>query len=144
MDYTPYAIKRDNKIKKFCNKNNINCIMFEDYLLDNIGKFLKKDGKPYNVYTPFKNNVLKNKIKKPNKIKIKNLTKTTKLKSDDYIDYEINKNILVNGGRENAKKQLSKLKKQKKYNENRNNLSIQTTLLSAYIKFGCLSIREVY
>ena len=35
--------------------------------------------------------------------------------------------------------QLNKIKNHKQYNKNRNMVSLQTTLLSAYIKFGCLS-----
>ena len=143
MDYTPYAVKRDKEIQNFCKKEKINCLIYEDYLLDKIGTFLKKDGDPYTVYTPFKNNVLKNKINKPDKSRPKNLTKV-KLDEKSYINYSINYNILVNGGREKGLKQLNKIKNQKKYNDNRNTVSINTTLLSAYIKFGCISIREVY
>ena len=142
-DYTPYSIKRDKQIESFCKKENINCLVYEDYLLDKIGSFLKKDGEPYTVYTPFKNNVLKNKIDKPNKIKPKNLIKKN-LDEDNYIDYNENDNILVKGGRDEGLKQLNKIKNQKKYNETRNMVSLSTTLLSAYIKFGCISIREVY
>lgn len=144
MDYTPYAIKRDAEIAKLCKSKDINCIMHEDYLLAPVGSMLKKDGDPYTVFTPFKNNGYKLKIDKPSKIKAKNLTKSNKLKTQDYIKYNINQNILVNGGRKNGLKQLKKLKDQKKYNTNRNKLSIETSLLSAYIKFGCISIREVY
>ena len=106
MDYTPYAIERDNQIKDFCQKNNINCISFEDYLLSNIGELNKPtDNKPYTVYTPFKNNGLKHDVKKPEKTNIKNLIKTTKLKKlEKSPKYEINKNILINGGRKEALK----------------------------------------
>ena len=144
MDYTPYALKRDKEISNLCEKNGINCVMKEDYLLKPIGTMLKSDGDPYTVYTPFKNNGFKEKIDKPSKDRVKNLVKTSKLKSDDYIKYEVNNNILVNGGRKNGLSQLSKIKNHSKYNTNRNTLSIETTLLSAYIKFGCISIREVY
>jgi len=144
MDYTPYAIKRDAEIAKLCKGKDINCVMHEDYLLAPIGSMLKKDGDPYTVFTPFRNNGYKVKIDKPSKIKAKNLAKTNKLKTDNYINYKINENILVNGGRKNGIKQLKKLKDQKKYNTNRNILGIETSLLSAYIKFGCISIREVY
>ena len=54
MDYTPYAIKRDNEIKH--ESKDINCVMHEDYLLAPIGSMLKSDGDPYTVFTPFKNN----------------------------------------------------------------------------------------
>lgn len=144
MDYTPYAIKRDKEIEKICKSKKINCVIKEDYLLKPVGTMLKNNGEPYTVYTPFKNNGYKQKIDKPSKMTPKNLTKSNKLSTVDYIDYKINNKILVNGGRKNGKKQLDQIKNQKKYNTNRNTLSIKTSLLSAYIKFGCLSIREVY
>jgi len=145
QDYTPYAKERDGKIAKFCEKNKIQCQMIHDYLLSQIGTFLKKDGNPYTVYTPFKNNVLKVDIAKPKKIKFKNLAKMDlELNEEGFIDNPINPDILLKGGRKNAKKRLELLKKQTKYNDNRNSLSITTTLLSAYIKFGNISIREAY
>lgn len=144
MDYTPYALKRDKEIESICKKKNINCITKEDYLLKEIGTFLKNDGEPYTVYTPFKNNGRKHTIDKPSKARLKNLSKSNKLKTTDYISHPTNNDILVNGGRSNGLKQLRKIKNQKKYNTNRNTLSIETSLLSAYIKFGCISIREVY
>ena len=143
QDYTPYAKKRDEKIAKFCNKNKIQCHMIHDYLLAEVGSFLKKDETPYTVFTPFKNNALKVDIEKPKKIKIKNLAKVD-LVDDGFISNPINPDILLKGGRKNAKKRLELLKKQNKYNDNRNSLSITTTLLSAYIKFGNISIREAY
>ena len=72
------------------------------------------------------------------------MVKTNKLKESKYIDHVINDHILIRGGRKIGIKQLNKIKTQTKYNDTRNTLSIQTTLLSAYIKFGCISIREVY
>ena len=33
IDYTNYAKKRDNGIKNFCEENDIECNMHEDYLL---------------------------------------------------------------------------------------------------------------
>jgi deoxyribodipyrimidine photo-lyase len=144
MDYTPYSIKRDDDIKKFCDNNNINCKIIEDYLLKPIGIMNKKDGDPYTIFTPFKNNGLKYDIDRPINNTIKNLITTNKLKEDNYIKYNINNNILIHGGRNNGIKQLNKLNKQSKYNDDRNTLSISTSHLSAYIKFGCISIREVY
>ena len=144
MDYTPYAIKRDKEIELFCKKNNINCTQIEDYLLTDIKTLLKTNGKPYTVFTPFKNYGLNKKIQKPKKKIIKNLILCNQLKCDDYIKYSENINILINGGRTNGQKILKKLNERKEYGNKRNNLNYSTTHLSAYIKFGCLSIREVY
>ena len=148
MDYTPYAIKRDKQIQTLCKKKKINCVIKEDYLLQPIGTLNKKDGNPYTVFTPFKNNGMKIKILKPTKCKIRNLIRVNDLNSltVDYskVKYDMNSNKLVLGGRKEAIKRLNKAKTLKKYNEERNNLTFQTSLLSAYIKFGCVSIREVY
>ena len=148
-DYTVYAKTRDSQIEKWCNKNSIKCHQIEDYLLAPVGTFLKNDGNPYTVYTPFKNYVLdnKNKIISPSKYKIKNLVKMSQkdLKTDGYINFDYNNpDILIHGGRNNAKKILNKIHKFTNYDTSRNDLSYETTHLSAYIKFGCLSIRECY
>ena len=58
--------------------------------------------------------------------------------------YTFNDKLNLHGGRTNGLKQLSKIKNQKQYNSTRNNLDKQTSELSAFIKFGCISIREVY
>ena len=143
MDYTPYARKRDKQIQKFCKKEKINCHEIEDYLISKIGELNKKDGNPYTVFTPFRNNGLKYKVEKPKSKKIKNLKKVN-LTEQGFLKYEKNDNILYNGGRKNGLKMLNKLKNHIKYDDNRNTLSLTTTHLSAYIKFGCISIREAY
>ena len=56
-----------------------------------------------------------------------------------------NPDILVHGGRTNAIKQIRTAAKNiKHYSSTRDDPSKPTSQLSAYIKFGCLSIREVY
>lgn len=144
MDYTPYAIKRDKSIHQLCDKHNINCSQIEDYLLREIGVMNKKDGEPYTVFTPFKNNGLKIPIEKPSKQRIKNIVKIKLENAKGPIKHKMNKNILVHGGRKAGLKRLLKIKEHNNYDDNRNMLSEPTSLLSAYIKFGCISIREVY
>ena len=61
-DYTPFAINRDNEIKKWCNSNNIILISEEDYTLHKLDAILKDDNKPYLKYTPFYKKSL---LKKP-------------------------------------------------------------------------------
>jgi deoxyribodipyrimidine photo-lyase len=58
---------------------------------------------------------------------------------------KLNIYILSHGGREAGLKVLENaLKTQKQYSKTRDILSIPTSLLSPYIKFGCVSIREVF
>jgi deoxyribodipyrimidine photo-lyase len=148
MDYTSYAQKRDKNIFKFCNDNNISCNMFEDYLLAPIGTYLKNDGKEYQKYTPFKNNAKKFVVEKPKYINY-DKNKFDKIKYNFNLEelnkyYTINPNIAFHGGRKLAENILKNIKKFQNYENERNDLNIETTHLSAYIKFGCVSIREVY
>jgi deoxyribodipyrimidine photo-lyase len=56
-----------------------------------------------------------------------------------------NHEILVDGGRENGLVVLKRaLRNQSHYQASRDQFTYETTFLSAYIKFGCVSIREVY
>jgi len=145
MDYTPYAIKRSNDIKKI---KDINYILIQDYLLSNIGELNKKNGEPYLIFTPFYNNSKKYIVKKPINNKINNLIYLEILNKIPTINYNkflnYNKNIIYNGGRKNGLFNLNNIKNLSNYNSDRNTLSISTSLLSAYIKYGCISIREVY
>ena len=147
-DYTVYSKKRDEEIEKYCIKNNIKYNTSEDYLLSNIGTFLKKDGTPYQKFTPFKNNCKTFTIPKPTHFKFSK-KKLDKIKYKFDLNllnkyYTKNPYILVNGGRDNALKNIKDLDKFINYDSERNDLIIPTTHLSAYIKYGCVSIREVY
>ena len=142
-DYTPYAIERDQSIDSWCVNKNINCVQIEDYLLSPIGRFNKTDGSPYVVYTPFKKNVLKQSIPNSQNHPLKHLIYHKPLESISYYSpnldyYTYNPHNNVKGGRKNGLKYLHI----NIYYEDQ--LSIKTTQLSAYIKYGCLSIREVY
>jgi deoxyribodipyrimidine photo-lyase len=142
-DYTPYAIERDQSIDSWCAKKNINCVQIEDYLLSPIGRFNKTDGSPYVVYTPFKNNVLKHSIPNTQNHPLKHLIYHKPLEHISYYSpnldyYTYNPHNNVKGGRKSGLKYLHT------NIDYEDQLSIKTTQLSAYIKYGCLSIREVY
>jgi len=150
-DYTPYAHKRDDEIIKWCKTNEITLIMEEDYTLHKIGEITKDDNKFYLKYTPFYKKAI---IKKP--IAIRNINiksylikdnQAKTLKDYNFLRPKTNPNIKVNGGRTKALEILKKLKANyfKNYDEEREFPFLdKTTKLSAYIKFGCVSIREIY
>ncbi len=161
MDYTEYACKRDDEINTFSKKYNIKCIITESYLLNKIGTYLKSDGTEYQKFTPFKNYAIKIKVPKPiTNIIHKNPIKTmSKIKSSKPLDKILDKifhknknkniflsnpNIKLHGGRIYALNILKKIIEYKNYDKIRNILIKNTTNLSPYIKFGCVSIREVY
>ena len=148
-DYTPYAIKRDKVIQEWCESKNIKLVTAEDYTLFKIGSIKNGTGNPYQVFTPFYRQTLKMKPDLP----IQELVIMNKIKKCGIIHdvksfnkqkyYTNNANLAVRGGRKNALMRLNR--DMKGYSKNRDYPAIDaTTKLSAYIKFGCVSIREVF
>ena len=152
LDITPYATQRDNKIIKLCKSMDIEVNYQHDYYLHPPGTIKNSSGKPYQKFTPYYLVSSKMKVEEPSKYKQISF-KTTNVNLHNKITLDqamkrfttINSHILVHGGRNEAIKQLLYSKrKQTNYTKTHNDLDKSTTQLSAYIKFGCISIREVY
>ena len=153
LDITPYARERDEKIIKLCQHMKTYVMYDYDYYLCEPGSVVNGSGEPYQKYTPFYNTAKKIKVEKPagkRKLHLKRndahvankITLNEAVKK--FVGIE-NPHILVHGGRENAIKQIHIAAKNiKHYEQTRDELSKPTSQLSAYIKFGCVSIREVY
>lgn len=146
-------------------KNNImiNYVEIEDYTLFPLNTIQTQSNTVYSVFTPFYNKCL---------AKITNITKPTKFKkrfdicNPSFVKKQMNHSITtlgfiskkyidssklspkreIFGGRENGSKmiQQSKIRNFISYGTDRDNLNYETTKLSAYIKYGCISIREVF
>lgn len=54
-DYEAFAIKRDHEIKTMLKKLGIPFSTFKDQVIFHKNEILKNDGKPYTIYTPYKN-----------------------------------------------------------------------------------------
>ena len=52
-DYEPYATSRDQEIVNLLKTKNIDFQTFKDHLIFEKDEILKKDGKPYTVFTPY-------------------------------------------------------------------------------------------
>ena len=152
-DYTPYAKERIEKIKKMCKKEEVECEMFHDYYINEPGTILSGSDKVYQKFTPYyEKSIIDGDFKSPSKVNIKNLAKTTKTidktisldsAMNKYVDQQ-NEDLVVRGGRTLGLSQLRKaLISTKNYKDDRDDMSKETSILSAYIKFGCVSIREV-
>ena len=145
-DYTPYSIERDSKIEKFCKKNKIDFCSNEDVLLNPIGSIRTNNDKLFNKFGKYYEKASKIKVREPDESKIKNfISGKTKFKSEFKEDihqfYEPNPHIhsladptILDGIVEEFDT----------YNRDRDTLSYETTHLSAYIKFGQVSIRQVH
>ncbi len=155
IDYTPYAIKRDNEIINWCKENKIIYYNQEDYLLHNIldNQTKKKDNTPYLVFTPFKRHCMENlKVQEINKFNKFKFQKSIELENIKYYIskqdinnfYENNININIHGGRDNGLNILKNITKFKDYSKKRDYLTYKTTFLGPHLKFGTISIRETY
>ena len=152
LDISPYAKERDEKIIKLCEHMKTYVMYDYDYYLHQPGTIVNGSGEPYQKFTPYYNTALKKKIEPPagpRKIHFK--------RSESHITGKIlleqafnkftkeNPDILVHGGRPEAIKTLkTAVRTQTHYPKTHNELDKQTTQLSAYLKFGCISIREAY
>lgn len=164
-DYSPYAMKRDLDIRTRCKAMGVECIESSDYYLYEPGEigtggsfpnapYNSSQKKPYQKYTPFYENVLSRNVPEPHKMTTSRFVSSSHRFSGEmrleeamrrFASNPPNTDILVRGGRENARAQFHKaLQRQEDYTEKRDEMTYETTFLSAYIKFGCLSIREVY
>jgi deoxyribodipyrimidine photo-lyase len=149
-DVTPYSIKRDKLINTLCEQNKVKFYSFEDIMLLPKDKVLLQNGSFYQKFTPYYRSSQRFTIPKPEKNSFKNFfPEKEKIKNEisfDEIDkfYVYNPRLEVHGGRDEALKILQSMKKFKNYEVDRNLPSLPTTKLSAYNKFGCVSIREVY
>jgi deoxyribodipyrimidine photo-lyase len=152
LDYSPYAVKRDMEIMDLCQKMNVRIQPAHDYYLHEPGSVLNGTGGPYQKFTPYYTAAKKKPVSSPSgahKISFvrsnKNLEHTISLEAAMDRFTKINQDILFHGGRDNAIKQMKIAAKNiKQYSKTHNELSKPTSQLSAYIKFGCVSIREVY
>jgi deoxyribodipyrimidine photo-lyase len=125
-----------------------------DYYLHEPGSILSGSKTPYQKFTPYYVAALKKKIQHPqhaNTQKLhlsyvkKPISNRISLKEAMHKFTKQNPAILVHGGRQNGLRQLSIANRtQTHYSSTHNELSKSTSELSAYIKFGCISIREVY
>lgn len=155
LDCTPYAKSRDDEIIKYCEKHKINVITCQDYYLHELGSITTGSSKEvYQKFTPYYEKAHKIKVLEPSTSAKKLHLKEKHISSAKYkitLSEAINKftkpapDKLVKGGRQEAIKLLSYAARHiTNYNATHNDLNKETSHLSAAIKFGCVSIREVY
>ncbi len=143
-DYTPFARARDEALNALLT----NVIAKDDATLHAPGTITTKEGKPYSVYTRYRIAVESQKIPVPVRLK----KEATFIRAEGIDLKEITRRLvpnprtlLITGGRTAAKKQLTFLDTAKGYTRERDIPSVHgTSRLSAHIKFGTLSLREIY
>ncbi|HEX2788216.1 MAG TPA: deoxyribodipyrimidine photo-lyase [Ignavibacteria bacterium] len=153
----PYCRKRDDEIRDVIEKNNGRFHLFADSTIFDLSEVLKDDGKPYTVYTPFRNKALKilnQKELKKYKINFSKFESSNEfiLKKFRSLNYasekdKFKKSPEFSGGRREAIKKLNRFLKSgiKNYQPDRDFPAVNgTSKLSPYLHFGIIGIREVF
>ncbi len=147
-DYTPFAKHRDKKIKELCIEKEIDCNLYDDYLLNSPQKIVKDDKTPYGVFTPFWKKSLNFEIEIPKKNNFENFKDipSEEIEILDKLLEKKNENLFNKGGRDEALKIMQEqVKELQNYSDIRDEpFKNGTTTLSAHLKFGTISVRELY
>ena len=142
-DYEPYAKARDEKVASFLNENHIEFKTFKDQVVFEKSEIVKKDGKPYMVYTPymklwkatFRTLDLKD---FPSEMVLKNLIPTTNLPNLSLSDIGFIKS------QQEIKPYLVTSSLIQNYEATRNFPSQDSTSkLGPHLRFGTVSIRKM-
>lgn len=151
-DYTPFSIQRDHELEQLCAAHAIPFISCPDILLQEPQAMLKHDGTPYTVFTPFFNAAHTRSIERPHKRAMDFYTKAIDL-PQVQLEHEFTAHArmlseynpaTLTGGRKQAQKILKSISDFKNYAHIRDYPAYNTSHLSAHLKFGTVSIREVY
>lgn len=146
-DYTPYSLERDSKISKICD-----LIIMDDLCLNKPESIKTKSDTYYRKFTPYYNVAVKNKVDKPATLTTslsKNFTKLPKnikqINLQDFKTQSLESNFVPKSKSE-YKKQIQNALKQYHITRDIPDLWDKggTTLLSAPLKFGVISPRQVY
>ncbi len=149
-DYTPFALHRDEVLQKLCKKYDVECHLYDDGILTVPGSVMTGKKTPYTIFTPFFRQAGKNKIAEPisvshYKFSSKRLEGSDSVKHIvNELSYTENPNKYVQGGTKEGLKILKHLDDFHSYGKTRDFPELPTTYLAAHIKFGTLSIRQVY
>lgn len=149
-DYTPFSVRRDLAITRLCAARQVPFFQSEDVLLSSPGEVLKQGGGAYTVFGAFFRKAQTVPVRPPERTlpAVNFWTKQFShalLAWPDAIPTKVNPRLACSGSRESALKILKKLKAFKDYLETRDFPALAgTTRLSAPLKFGTCSIREVY
>lgn len=149
-DYTPFSCQRDAAMDNVCVKHDTAVESFHDVALTVPGEVLTQAGDPYRVFTPFERRARQNEPSKPRRNNFDNFSTLDHSNLGDVSvveEYrpEDNEDILQTGGRKEATETLQRIEEFKDYEDDRNiPAKAGTTRLSAHLKFGTISVREVY
>ncbi len=145
-DYTPFSRQRDFEIAQICEQLNLKCHIFADALLLEPEQAVKSDKQPYKVFTAFYNNARRFGVALPKTtLETRFFVAESDIELNQLNELDSFKTTSIQGGRTAALTQLEKLENCFDYSEKRDFPFLEkTSQLSAHLKFGTLSVREIF
>jgi deoxyribodipyrimidine photo-lyase len=143
-DYTPFSRRRDNELYHVCKQLGIAFHYHADALLNEPEQVVKNDQTPYKVFTAFYNRARQIPVALPTSL---SSPRFMSLPSEVTVEqFEVKSQVYaIKGGRKEALAILNNLTACSNYIATRDFPALNaTSKLSAHLKFGTCSVREVF
>ncbi len=138
-DYEPYAIRRDEQVKTFLEAANIPVFALKDQVVFEESEVMKPDGECYTVFTPYKNRWLQ-------QLKTHGLPafQNTKWENFEKQNFDFPSLEAIGFSENPMPVKDANFSVLGNYEQTRNLPALEgTSNLSAHLRFGTISIREV-
>jgi deoxyribodipyrimidine photo-lyase len=143
-DYTPFSRLRDEELAAMCKQLGIALHVLPDILLNEPERAVKNDNTPYKVFTAFYNHARQIPVALPQALVKQNFLSTDSGFTIDQLGLP-KAEPAIKGGRNQALAILDRLGDYADYKNTRDFPALDaTSKLSAHLKFGTCSVREVY
>ena len=146
-DYTPFSRRRDDEMADVCQQLGISLHILSDALLTEPEQAVKSDKTPYKVFTAFYKNARQLPVTRPQAL----IKQSFLFPESDFIFDQLelllteSRSSVIQGGRNQALASLDQLNAYADYQLARDFPALNaTSKLSAHLKFGTCSVREVY
>lgn len=143
-DYEPYALERDNAVKRLLNEKGIAFYTYKDQCVFEKDEVVKGDGTPYTVFTPYSRQWKKTLNpfyykSYPNKTYFKNFARVVEENIPSLESLDFQKTDLVLASKTEVNKTLIQL-----YKQQRDYPALKgTSRLSMHLRFGTVSVRRL-
>lgn len=156
---TPFAQTRENTMDHDLQKAGCGVCLIENHLLNQSTREIRTgSGGVYTIFKPFYDKVKKNGVPKPVKLarsrfaksipggkRVKGVSVTLSQMKMVLPRTRVSPSRIVSGGESEGQRVLKQARKNlKQYKNTRDTFSLNTSHLSAYNHYGCVSIRDVY
>ncbi|PPK65139.1 deoxyribodipyrimidine photo-lyase type I [Methylobacter tundripaludum] len=143
-DYTPFSRRRDDELDAVCNRLGIALHILPDLLLNEPEQAVKSDKTAYKVFTAFYNNARQFPVTLPQALPEQSFLTAASELTIEQLGLSTAESS-IKGGRKQALAILERLGDCADYQNTRDFPALDaTSKLSAHLKFGTCSVREVY